>query len=301
MKCIAPITVNGRQFNCGRCHACRVNYTSEWSLRLIYELSECDGASFITLTYSDDKRPGQLVKKDLTNFWKRLRKNLSDELHEFAPKIKYYACGEYGSITKREHFHAIVFGLDCWNDKHREILKKSWTFCEPWFFDKSRGRQSAMQEVTPDDISYVTGYVQKKLNGKMAEEEYGNKQPPFSVCSQGLGLSFAEKNKNRLLTNGFTYYKGHKVSIPRYFCKKFDVNKADLIKNTTMSLKELELSNSKLLQHFIDDMRQKNRLKNANSEALRRLFEEWYDNSRYAYSEAVWYDFKQRTKLRGKL
>ena len=68
-----------------------------------------------------------------------------------------------------------------------------------------------------------------------------------------------------------------------------------------MSLKELELSNSKLLQHFIDDMRQKNRLKNANSEALRRLFEEWYDNSRYAYSEAVWYDFKQRTKLRGKL
>lgn len=219
MKCLAPITVNGRQFNCGRCINCRVNYTSMWSLRLLYELSEYDGASFITLTYSDEFRPGELRKKDLQDFWKRLRRNLSAELHEFAPKLRYYACGEYGSTTKREHYHAIVFGLDCWNDKHREILTKSWPWCEPWLFDKSRGRNSAMQEVTPDDISYVTGYVQKKLNGPMAEKEYGKKQPPFSVCSQGLGLAFAEKNKDRLINNGFTFYKGHKVSVPRYFVK----------------------------------------------------------------------------------
>lgn len=301
MKCLAPITIRDRQFNCGRCINCRVNYTSMWALRLLYELSEHNGASFITLTYSDENRPGQLVKKDLQDFWKRLRRNLDSELHEFAPKIRYYACGEYGSRTKREHYHAIVFGLDCWNDKHREILTKSWPWCEPWMFDKSRGRNSAMQEVTPDDISYVTGYVQKKLNGPLAEKEYGKKQPPFSVCSQGLGLAFAEKNKERLLTNGFTFYKGHKVSIPRYFCEKFDVKKSELIKNDLPSVKEVELSNDVLLKHFDEYLKRKKHLQNADIDVKKRLLESWYDNSRFSYSEALWYDFNQRSKLGGKL
>lgn len=301
MKCLAPITVNDRQFNCGHCMNCRINYTSMWALRLLYELSEHNSASFITLTYSDEFRPGELRKKDLQDFWKRLRRNLALEFHEFAPKIKYYACGEYGSSTKREHYHAIVFGLDCWNDKHREILAKSWPWCEPWLFDKSRGRNSAMQEVTPDDISYVTGYVQKKLDGKLAEKEYGKKQPPFSACSQGLGLAFAEKNKDRLINNGFTFYKCHKVSIPRYFCEKFGVNKSDLIKDRPPAVKELELSNKVLLKHFYAEMKRKNKLHNADIDVQRRLLEYWYDDSRFSYSEAVWYDFNQRSKLGGKL
>lgn len=302
MKCLNPITVKGRQFNCGRCMNCRINYTSSWALRLIYQLSTCDSASFVTLTYSDDKRPGELVKKDLQDFFKRLRINLKRELHEFAPKISYYACGEYGSATKREHFHAIIFNLDCCNDKHRDILRKSWPFCEPWFFDKSRGRSSAMQEVTPDDIAYVTGYVQKKLSGEKAKEEYGERQPPFSLCSQGLGLAFAEKNKERLMNNGYTWYKGHRVSIPRYFCDKFGVKKSDLIAvSSNFTVKELEISNNKLIQNFMDDMKRKNRLKNADNEALLRLFEQWYDNSRFSYSEAVWHDFQQKQKLRSKL
>lgn len=300
MKCLAPITVNDRQFNCGRCINCRINYTSMWALRLIYELSDNNAASFITLTYSDENRPGELRKKDLQDFWKRLRQNMKREYHEFAPKIRYYACGEYGSSTKREHFHAIVFGLDCYDDKHREILKRSWPFCESWMFDKFRGRQSGMQEVTPDDISYVTGYVQKKLNGDAAKKEYGDRQPPFACCSQGLGLSFAEKNKKRLLTNGFTFYKGHKVSIPRYFCEKFGVKKSELLNSTdNPSVKELELSNERLLKQFYEYMNRKNKLRYADSEATQRLLETWYDNSRFSYSEAIWYDFKQRNKLKG--
>lgn len=301
MKCLAPITIKDMQFNCGRCINCRINYTSSWALRLLYELSSSDSASFITLTYSDEFRPYELRKKDLQDFFKRLRVNLNRELHEFAPKIRYYACGEYGSITKREHFHAIIFNLDCYNDKHREILQKSWPFCEAWMFDKSRGRQSAMQEVTPDDIAYVTGYVQKKLSGKKAEEEYGEKQPPFSTCSQGLGLDFAIKNKERLLNNGFTWYKGQKIGIPRYFCEKFGVKKHELLNISDLPLQELELTNENLINHFMDEMKRKNKLQNADNEVIRRLFEAWYDNSRFSYSEAIYYDFKQKQKLRSKL
>lgn len=301
MKCLAPITVHDMQFNCGHCRACRVNYTSSWALRLLYELSECNSASFITLTYSDKFRPYSLNKKHLQDFWKRLRRNMQLEYHEFTPKLRYYACGEYGSSTKREHYHAIVFGLDCYNDKHREILTKSWPWCEPWFFDKSRGRQSAMQEVTPEDIAYVTGYIQKKLNGQMAEKEYGQRLPPFSSCSQGLGLVFAEKNKSRLINNGFTFYKGHKISIPRYFCDKFGVKKSDLIKNQNINIKEIELTNNAIKRNFLEDMKRKNIDLSADNGVLERQFEAWYDNSRFALSEAVWHDFRQRSKLGGKL
>lgn len=301
MRCIAPITVNGRQFNCGHCKACRVNYTSSWALRLIYELSSCDSASFITLTYSDEYRPYELRKKDLQDFWKRLRQNLKRKYHEFTPKIRYYACGEYGSTTKREHYHAIVFGLDCYNDEHRKILADSWPWCESWLFDKSRGRNSGMQEVTPEDIRYVTGYIQKKLDGELGKKEYDKRQPPFSTCSQALGLAFAEKNKERLLKNGYTFYRGHKVAIPRYFCEKFGVKRSELINNSPLDCKELELSNEILFKHFKDDMKRKNIAISADRSVLERLFESWYDNSRFALSEAVWHDFYQRSKLGGKL
>ena len=194
MRCTSPITINDRQFNCGHCMACRINYKRMWSLRLIYELSTNNSASFVTLTYKEEFLPqnSTLVKKDLQDFFKRLRINLKREYHEFTPKIKYYACGEYGDDKQRPHYHAIIYGLDNYNDKHRDILRKSWNYCEPWFFDKDRGRKSGMQEVTPDDIQYVCGYIQKKLYGEMAQNEYDKKGriPPFSVCSQGIGLDF---------------------------------------------------------------------------------------------------------------
>ena len=289
------------QFNCGHCRACRINYTSSWALRLIYELSTNNAASFVTLTYNDDNRPGQLVKKDLQDFFKRLRINLKREYYEFEPKIRYYAVGEYGSKTKREHYHAIIFGLDNYNDKHREILKKSWTFCDSWMFDKSRGRQSGMQEVTPDDIAYVTGYVQKKLDGELGKKEYGDKQKPFSICSQNLGLEFAMQHRDRLVNNGYTFYKGQKIGIPRYFCDKFGVKKSELINVRPYSKEEYEKSYKELFELFKSDMIAKNSWYPLNKGLTARLFDVWYDNRRYDYSQRIYKDFQQRQKLRSKL
>lgn len=304
MRCLSPVEVNGREFNCGRCINCRINYTSMWSLRLIYELSVSDSASFLTLTYDQEHYPkdGGLDKKELQNFFKRLRINLKREYHEFAPKLKYYACGEYGSKSGRCHYHAIVFNLDNFNDQHREIVRKSWTNCESWLFDKERGRQSGMQEVTPDDISYVTGYVQKKLSGDLAKEKYGERIPPFSLASQGLGLEFALKNKERLVTNGYTYFKGHKVSVPRYFCEKFDVKKSDLISPTPIATKEeFEKNISSMWQMFVEDMKRKGTYYPDNIPMLSRRFEQWYQNRRYEYAERIYEDFRHRQALRGKL
>lgn len=241
-----------------------------------------------------------LHKEELQKFFKRLRQNLKRKYHEFTPLIRYYAVGEYGSKTKRCHYHAIVFGLDNYNDDHREIVKQSWTKCEPWLFDKSRGRLSGMQEVTPDDIAYVTGYVQKKLNGQMAKEEYGDKQPPFSLCSQGLGLDFALKNKDRLINNGFTFFKGHKIGLPRYFCEKIGVSKAELLSKYDENA-FLKDNFSDLWQKFVDEMQKKHiwNLISNNVDVQQRQFTKWYDEYRFSFADCIYRDFKQKQKLRG--
>lgn len=317
MQCLNPFEKDGQAFNCGHCVNCRINRTSEWSLRLLYELS-ChldDGASFITLTYSEENLPKDmgLEKEELQKFFKRLRKNLQSKYHEFAPKITYYACGEYGTkelrykspgaekCHGRPHYHAIIFGLNNWNDEHREILRKSWTLCEPWFFDKDRGRNSCMQEVSADDIQYVCGYVQKKLYGEMSKKMYGEAIPPFSISSQGLGLEFAMKNKDRLMNNGYTMFKGHKVSVPRYYCEKFGIKKGDLIQDNSLSVQRAEKENKYIYEKFVEDMKRQNTWYPENTKMMSHRFLLWYERKLWTFAEDIEKEYQQRAKLRGQI
>ncbi|QCS36283.1 replication initiator protein [Capybara microvirus Cap1_SP_216] len=200
---------------CGNCMACRIARSREWSLRLLMELESHDfKGCFITLTYDDEHLPNDygLHKEDLKNFWKRLRKDL-----DF--KIKYYACGEYGDTYGRPHYHAIIFGLDP-DDFTRRLLVDNWRFCSP---DRFNGTKQGLADVTIDSINYVTGYIQKKYNGDLAKEVYGELQPPFSSSSQGLGLETFLKNRERFENDGYIGYQGVKYTIPRYFIKKLDL------------------------------------------------------------------------------
>lgn len=287
---------------------CRINKTSEWTLRLMYELQSNyeDGASFLTLTFNDENLPTNYTinKRDTTLFFKRLRQNLYREFREFAPDIKYYAVGEYGDAQKiyysygaekphgRPHYHAIVFGLDNFNDKHREIVRKSWTLCEPWFFDIERGRESGMQEVTVDDIRYVAGYCQKKLYGKEGVRVYGTATPPFSVCSNGLGLDFALQNKERLVENGYTFLKNKKIGIPRYFCDKFGVKKSDLIKDRVDEL--ATLNDNESFQKYLIETGLK-----PTPKQIKSLHEQWREERKAEWVEFEKKQFNQLAKLRG--
>lgn len=300
MRCLKPIKVNDQYFNCGHCMNCRINYTQQWSLRLIYELSKSDSASFLTLTYNNENLPADygLHKKDVQDFMKRLRINMKREFHEFAPKLKYYFCGEYGGLTQRPHYHAIVFNLDCYSDKHRELCAKSWDKCEPWFFDKSRGRQSAIQEVTPDDINYVTGYIQKKLSGEAGREAYGNNQPPFSLCSHGLGLDFCLQNSERLTLNGWTYFKGHKIGLPKYFADKLEIKRSEYL-HSEPDKNALKRSVERLWPIFKADMQRAGTWYPDNLKMLERRFQQWYERREFQYADQIFKDFEQRSKLKG--
>lgn len=287
--------INGNTFNCGHCQACRINLTSQWTLRLLYELDSWDAASFLTLTYDDEHVPLDfgLRKRDLQLFNKRLR---SAAWREFGLRLKYYSVGEYGSVSKRPHYHGIYYGIDSSSALHRQLIKDCWPYCPPWQFD-DRGDKKGVGDVTHDSIQYVTGYVRKKLSGEMAKNEYGDLQRPFSLVSRGLGLDFALAHKDRLLHNGYTYIRGQKIGLPRYLRDKLGLSlEFTPRKDKIESFKEeMEF----LTAEFYKQNPQFNDLTFSNLENVSRAFQRWYDNRRWATADIIEQNFLQRSKKNG--
>lgn len=206
---------------CGICMACRINRATMWSDILLHELTQWQEACFITLTYNDkhlpittnvigkpEKYKHTLCKRDMTLFIKRLRRFLEPK------KIKLLYAGEYGEESLRPHYHAIIFGLPP-SSKTKLFIYKIWGKCEWQSLDVS--------VCIPQTISYVTGYVLKKVMGKCEKSEYGNAQPPFMHASQKLGEVWLEKNFERLEREGFIHIFNSKHPIPRKYRKKFDI------------------------------------------------------------------------------
>lgn len=203
---------------CGICIQCRLERRELWVTRLLHESLKWDSAIFLTLTYDDDHVPylndndnsdlnQTLRKKDLQNFFKRLRKNSSGR------KIKYFACGDYGGDTGRPHYHAIIFGFS--NSKEdREIIKASWAYCQ-W---ENLGK-GTFGTVNQKSIRYVVSYIERVIKGKWEVEAYGECERPFNIVSQGMGKDYAIQNKETLEENNYVSIQGKKKSVPRYYRK----------------------------------------------------------------------------------
>lgn len=219
MQCLHPfviknpnLMVNGDmrktiEVPCGHCVACRIARSREWAVRLLHESEFWDEYCFVTLTYSDDNLVfPSLVPRDLTLFFKKLRRDLGER------KIKYFACGEYGDRFGRPHFHAIIFGLGTSDSK---LIEDNW----------NKGHVK-VGTLTYQSCRYVAGYVQKKLYGKGAEYYKDNGLvPPFSRCSKGLGLEYVDKYWNKLYSMGLVTVGGVPMALPRYYTKKLDFDK----------------------------------------------------------------------------
>jgi hypothetical protein len=205
---------------CGQCVGCRLERSRQWAMRCMHEASLYESNSFVTFTYDDSNIPsgGSLYYRDYQLFMKRLRKKLDTP-------IRFYMCGEYGSLTARPHYHSILFGCD-FEDKKRyrkgsdgnwlyesKILRELWPFGDSCFGD-----------VTFQSAAYVSRYCMAKVTGSQADAHYGNREPEFAHMSlkPGIGAEWYNKFMSDVYPRNYVVVNGVRVKPPKYYDKLFD-------------------------------------------------------------------------------
>lgn len=241
MECASPIWIAetsdhyGTYVPCGRCWACIQTKRSVWTFRLLEELKQTISAFFVTLTYNEKNIPDNqsLKKKELQNFIKALRTAIqtdypsgsqwlkqSDKTQKWSPKLRYFACGEYGGKTKRPHYHAILYDIPTdyiqpdpiYNNSYSPKLEKIW----------NKG-QIQIGNVERASAHYMTKHHMFPLS----EETLTDKQEkPFSIMSRrpGIGNKYITdeiKNYYHSTKNSFiTLPGGIKQPLGRYYKDK---------------------------------------------------------------------------------
>ncbi|AXH73504.1 MAG: replication initiator protein [Microviridae sp.] len=214
---------------CGQCMECRLAYSREWAIRITHEAAMHDRCCFLTLTYDDLSLPryGQLVKRDLQLFFKRLRKSFGS--------FRYVACGEYGELKRRPHFHVALFGLDFRDDRveYGEGIRGDKIYVSPslaivWSksvfpFGHTIGGLSF------ESAAYIARYITKRVTGVGASPlplysdiESGELIMPnseFLLCSKGIGKAWFREYffKDVFPHARVITAQGSPAPVPRYY------------------------------------------------------------------------------------
>lgn len=213
-KKVGPVEIIPHR--CGKCPSCLALRSQEWVYRMVAESKNHKDTVFVTLTYSPEYLKSQglpengifsVSKKEVQNFLKRLRKNLSR-------RIRYFAVGEYGEKSHRAHYHAIIFGLSV-NDV--SIIDKCW---QPRGFTKVVMANQAT-------MAYVARYCTKKnfgLDYKDWLDDQGLARE-FQLQSNKPGIGYCALEKGAVIkdetNNSYTVWlEGHRVGAPRYLKDK---------------------------------------------------------------------------------
>lgn len=164
---------------CGQCLPCRVNRRRLWTARQLLESYTHNENCFVTLTYDQLPTGGSLVPGHLTNFVKRLRKNLGS-----ANLVRYFAVGEYGDHTFRPHYHLSLFGV---SQADAPFVIKSWDQFVPDKKEDWSPGFSMTAEFNKFTAQYVCGYTVKKMTHRNDTRLEG-RYPEFARMSNRPGI-----------------------------------------------------------------------------------------------------------------
>lgn len=163
---------------CSRCSQCIAEKSNNWVIRNNYESKAHKKICFITLTY--EKTLPFLVKKDFQDWLKRFRRYL--EYHKLMPikeyitkinkngkitqkpiyeNIRYFGCGEYGTLYHRPHGHFIIYNWEekSENLKFLEINKKGNIVLQSKIIQKTWGLgRTTYQIFNANEIPYISLY-----------------------------------------------------------------------------------------------------------------------------------------------
>lgn len=229
---------------CGSCLGCRADQARQWMIRIVHEGLVTDyhkgrtiPPMFVTLTYEDKRIPenGSLAPEDFRLFIKRLRRFNSGR------RLTYYGCGEYGSVTDRPHYHAVLFGAD-FPDRIEYTRRNG----APVWVSEALGAlwPSGLHELTastPATAAYVAGYVRKKVSKRYNRTHYSRVNPltgelveiqqEFSRMSRrpAIGRRWIEQFWRDVYPRDFVVIEGRPMKPPRYYDKWMEDNQPEVM------------------------------------------------------------------------
>lgn len=232
---------------CGRCIGCRLERSRQWAIRCTHEMQMHEINTYITLTYTDEKLTyggathGILIPRDLTLFWKRLRKRTGQNL-------RYFACGEYGDQLNRPHYHAIIFGYDFEDKKYDSTSKAGHILYHSDYLDDiwTHGR-CIIGNATFESAAYVARYVLKKRLGDTAKTyaEDGI-SPEFVRMSRrpGIGKTWLDKFETDVFPSDHVITRGGmKIKPPKYYNTQFSLSHPLTYEDIQSKRQELAIEN----------------------------------------------------------
>lgn len=169
---------------------------------------------------ADLEMPGSLVKKDLQDFLKRVRRRIayhaahkSAKLHGLCKVLpadfKVVYSGEYGDDEHRPHYHVIVFGIG--PSEFMTVARTCW--------DKGIIDVGALDN---GGLRYVISYLDSCPGRKRATELYylAGCEPPFFHHSVGIGREYFCKHLREILrNNGSLRARGYDIPYPPAWLK----------------------------------------------------------------------------------
>lgn len=238
---------------CGWCLNCRKDKQNYYIDRATYEYKTRITGSFVTFTYDDihlvdrcavrdangdlifdyDSRGNETLRaslnyRDLTAFIDNIRHYINNhpDIQNIMcqPDFSYMYVGEYGDSWNRCHFHVLFFGLDFAYCK--KIIFESWKY---GFID--------VLPILEGGIRYVTKYMDKQVNGVLAELQYDFKglARPKIRMSVGFGKKLFTDNLKDIVDHDFTYasYHGLRRPISQYWRSLYTGHRLSLDKTKT--------------------------------------------------------------------
>lgn len=175
--------------------------------------------AFVTLTYAPEKLVSpKLNYEDFQLFMKKLRNHTNNQL-------SYFVTGEYGELTKRPHWHAILFNWSPSDARHVRTTELGHRVYHSDLLDKLWGHGfTEFGNVTIQSAGYCARYAAKKLvHGNDDEHDF----KPISKKSNksAIGKKWIEKYYEDVFTHGYIILPdGSKSTIPRYYEKWFKQN-----------------------------------------------------------------------------
>lgn len=230
---------------CGQCIGCRLERSRQWAVRCVHEAQLHESNCFLTLTYDDAHLPygGTLIKKHFQDFMKRLRKRVG--------QVRFFHCGEYGDISRRPHYHALIFGFD-FPDKvlysrngQGHNIYESPLLSELWGLGRC-----TIGALTFESAAYTARYVMKKVTGQLAEDHYEVVVPSTGEVVQllpeyitmslkpGIGSGWYDRFSRDVFPDDFVVVRGIPQGAPRFYLRRLE--KDDVVAFKRVKRKRIE-------------------------------------------------------------